>query len=98
VTSLIIFIILFLCIFKIRLPDANPITHTFAATDPLSKVYEFVAGHRPPGSVFKLMTAFPRKVLEGGDLSKNLKELSKPIIILVIITVIFFFFSVVVFI
>ncbi|CAG8486036.1 12977_t:CDS:10 [Funneliformis mosseae] len=59
---------------QIRQPSGAPITHTFQATDTLEVVYEFV-GQQVPGS-FKLMTTFPRKILDGAERSKTLKELS----------------------
>ncbi|CAG8607839.1 2114_t:CDS:10 [Funneliformis caledonium] len=59
---------------QIRQPSGAPITHTFQATDTLEVVYEFV-GQKVPGS-FKLMTTFPRKILDGAERSKTLKELS----------------------
>lgn len=45
----------------------------FQASDKLSAVYEFVRGHRQ--GAFKLMTTFPRKVLDGDDLEKTLNDL-----------------------
>ncbi|KND05200.1 uncharacterized protein SPPG_00860 [Spizellomyces punctatus DAOM BR117] len=60
---------------QIRLPDGAPITQTFRADDQLSAVYDFVAKSRP-GTSFKLLQTFPRKVLDGDDRSKTLKELN----------------------
>lgn len=45
----------------------------FQASDKLSAVYDFVRGHRQGD--FKLMTTFPRKVLDGADLEKSLTDL-----------------------
>lgn len=59
---------------QIRAADGPPITHTFQAQDTLESVYSFVSAQRP-GSVFRLATTFPRKVLDGADRSKTLKEL-----------------------
>ncbi|KAG0368388.1 hypothetical protein BGZ54_002006 [Gamsiella multidivaricata] len=59
---------------QIRQPEGQqPIVHTFQASDKLSAVYDFVREHRQ-GS-FKLMTTFPRKVLDGDNLEKSLNEL-----------------------
>ncbi|KAI8918261.1 ubiquitin-related domain-containing protein [Powellomyces hirtus] len=59
---------------QIRLPD-SVLTETFSAEDTLDKVYAFVAGQRP-GSTYKLIQTFPRKVLDGPDRAKTLKELN----------------------
>ncbi|CAI2169173.1 11488_t:CDS:10 [Funneliformis geosporum] len=59
---------------QIRQPSGSPIIHTFQATDTLEVVYELVGQH-VPGS-FKLMTTFPRKILDGDERNKTLKELS----------------------
>ncbi|KAF8933619.1 ubiquitin-related domain-containing protein [Dissophora ornata] len=59
---------------QIRQPEGQqPIVHTFQASDKLSVVYDFMREHRQ-GS-FKLMTTFPRKVLDGDNLEKSLNEL-----------------------
>ncbi|KAG0290839.1 UBX domain-containing protein 1 [Dissophora globulifera] len=56
---------------QIRQPEGQqPIVHT---SDKLSAVYEFMRGHRQGD--FRLMTTFPRKVLDGADLEKTLTEL-----------------------
>ncbi|KAI9090285.1 ubiquitin-related domain-containing protein [Phlyctochytrium arcticum] len=60
---------------QIRLPTGAPITHTFAASDKLSAVYDHLA-QAHPGNTFKLMQTFPRKVLDGPDRAKTLKELN----------------------
>ncbi|KAI9028569.1 ubiquitin-related domain-containing protein [Hyaloraphidium curvatum] len=59
---------------QIRPTDGPPITHTFPADDTLESIYTFVSAQRP-GSAFRLATTFPRKVLDGADRSKTLKEL-----------------------
>ncbi|KAF9994910.1 hypothetical protein BGZ79_000313 [Entomortierella chlamydospora] len=59
---------------QIRQPEGQqPIVHVFQASDKLSVVYDFVRTHRQ--GAFKLMTTFPRKVLDGDDLEKSLNEL-----------------------
>ncbi|KAG0286589.1 hypothetical protein BGZ96_009332 [Linnemannia gamsii] len=59
---------------QIRQPEGQaPIVHTFQASDKLSAVYDFLRGHRQ--GAFKLMTTFPRKVLDGDDLEKTLNDL-----------------------
>ncbi|KAF9993421.1 hypothetical protein BGZ65_011041, partial [Modicella reniformis] len=59
---------------QIRQPEGQqPIVHTFQASDKLSAVYEFVRGQRQGN--FRLMTTFPRRVLDGDDLEKSLSEL-----------------------
>ncbi|KAF9901799.1 hypothetical protein EC991_005649 [Linnemannia zychae] len=59
---------------QIRQPEGQPpIVQTFQASDKLSAVYDFVRGHRQ--GAFKLMTTFPRKVLDGDDLEKSLTDL-----------------------
>ncbi|KAG0379830.1 hypothetical protein BGX24_011429 [Mortierella sp. AD032] len=59
---------------QIRQPEGQPpIVHTFQASDKLSAVYDFVRGHRQ--GAFKLMTTFPRNVLDGDDLEKSLNDL-----------------------
>ncbi|KAJ3339974.1 UBX domain-containing protein 1, partial [Gonapodya sp. JEL0774] len=61
---------------QIRTADTPPLTHTFKADDTLETVYEYVASQRPPGGApFKLSQTFPRKVLDGPDRQKTLKEL-----------------------
>ncbi|KAF9353039.1 hypothetical protein BGX34_011841, partial [Mortierella sp. NVP85] len=47
----------------------------FQATDTLSVVYEFVSGQRGGETAFRLMTTFPRKILDGEDRNKTLAEL-----------------------
>ncbi|KAI9201813.1 uncharacterized protein BJ171DRAFT_570074 [Polychytrium aggregatum] len=59
---------------QIRVPDGPPLTTTFKADDTLEAVYQFLAAQRP-GSSYKLLQTFPRKVLDGPDRSKTLKEL-----------------------
>ncbi|KAG0198969.1 UBX domain-containing protein 1 [Mortierella sp. GBA30] len=58
---------------QIRQPEGQPIVHTFQASDKLSVVYDFVRERRQGN--FKLMTTFPRKVLDGEDLEKSLSDL-----------------------
>ncbi|KAG0012465.1 UBX domain-containing protein 1 [Podila clonocystis] len=59
---------------QIRQPEGQqPIVQTFQASDKLSAVYDFVRGQRQ--GAFKLMTTFPRKVLDGADQEKTLNEL-----------------------
>ncbi|KAF8967567.1 UBX domain-containing protein 1 [Entomortierella lignicola] len=59
---------------QIRQPEGQqPIVHVFQASDKLSAVYDFVRTHRQ--GEFKLMTTFPRKVLDGENLEKTLNEL-----------------------
>ncbi|KAL1919469.1 uncharacterized protein VTP21DRAFT_2162 [Calcarisporiella thermophila] len=60
---------------QIRLPPGggNPLTQTFCADAPLREVYQWVESHCPPP--FKLSTTFPRRVLEGADLEKSLRDL-----------------------
>ncbi|KAF9431453.1 UBX domain-containing protein 1 [Entomortierella beljakovae] len=59
---------------QIRQPEGQqPLVHVFQASDKLSAVYEFVRTHRQGD--FKLMTTFPRKVLDGENLEKSLSEL-----------------------
>ncbi|KAG0249634.1 hypothetical protein BG011_009065 [Mortierella polycephala] len=59
---------------QIRQPEGQqPIVQTFQASDKLSAVYDFVRQHRQGD--FKLMTTFPRKVLDGPELDKTLNEL-----------------------
>jgi UBX domain-containing protein 1/4 len=58
-------------VFKMRLPTGATLTQTFPSDTPLSTVYEYVATH--VGGGFKLMTTFPRKVLD--ERTKTLKEL-----------------------
>ncbi|KAF9183655.1 hypothetical protein BGZ51_003884 [Haplosporangium sp. Z 767] len=59
---------------QIRQPEGQqPIIQTFQASDKLSVVYDFVRQHRQGD--FKLMTTFPRKVLDGPELDKTLNEL-----------------------
>ncbi|KAJ3139617.1 hypothetical protein HDU90_009118 [Geranomyces variabilis] len=60
---------------QIRMPDSPPLTETFRADDTLEKVYAFLATKRP-GVSLKLLQTFPRKVLDGADRSKTLKELN----------------------
>ncbi|TPX47092.1 hypothetical protein SeMB42_g03461 [Synchytrium endobioticum] len=60
---------------QIRPSNGPPLVQIFQATDKLSDVYAFVASQRP-GEVFKLVQTFPRKVLEGAEMGKTLKELS----------------------
>ena len=49
-------------------------TQTFAADDVLEVVYSYVASQRP-GATFRLAMTFPRKILDGTDRGKTLKEL-----------------------
>ncbi|KAI1316218.1 hypothetical protein EDD11_010328 [Mortierella claussenii] len=59
---------------QIRQPEGQqPIVHTFQASDKLSAVYDFLRPHRQGD--FKLMTTFPRKVLDGDNLEKTLNDL-----------------------
>ncbi|KAI8820839.1 ubiquitin-related domain-containing protein [Fimicolochytrium jonesii] len=60
---------------QIRLPEGAPLTKTFSADDTLSAVYDFASQSHPTGS-FKLVQTFPRKVLDGSDRQKTLKELN----------------------
>ncbi|KAJ3041878.1 hypothetical protein HDV00_008582 [Rhizophlyctis rosea] len=59
---------------QIRVPDGPPVTQNFPADAKLETVYEFLAQQRP-GATFKLLQTFPRKVLDGAERSKTLKEL-----------------------
>ncbi|KAG0052395.1 UBX domain-containing protein 1, partial [Gryganskiella cystojenkinii] len=58
---------------QIRTTAGAPVVHTFQATDKLSAVYDFMRGHQQ--GAFKLMTTFPRKVLDGAEMEKTLNEL-----------------------
>ncbi|GJJ75313.1 UBX domain-containing protein 1/4 [Entomortierella parvispora] len=58
---------------QIRTTGGQPVVHTFQATDKLSAVYDFMRQHQP--GAFKLMTTFPRKVLDGAEMEKTLNEL-----------------------
>ncbi|KXS21613.1 hypothetical protein M427DRAFT_27236 [Gonapodya prolifera JEL478] len=60
---------------QIRASDGAPITNVFKADDILEAVYEYVAAQRP-GAPFKLAQTFPRKVLDGADRQKTLRELN----------------------
>ncbi|KAJ3050310.1 hypothetical protein HK097_008720 [Rhizophlyctis rosea] len=59
---------------QVRIPDGAPITQNFPSDAKLEAVYEFLAQQRP-GTTFKLVQTFPRKVLDGAERSKTLKEL-----------------------
>ena len=59
---------------QIRLPSGPPLTETFQAEETLDRVYAFL-GTKFPGKPYKLMQTFPRKLLDGADRSKTLKEL-----------------------
>jgi hypothetical protein len=59
---------------QIKTPTGAPITHTFKSSDTLENVYEFLG--KQVSQPFKLMTTFPRKVLDGEDREKTLKELN----------------------
>ena len=59
---------------QIRMPRGPAVTHSFPASAQLQSVYEFLANHRP-GAPFKLVQPFPRKVLDGADRTKSLKDL-----------------------
>jgi len=61
---------------QIRLSDGRIITQTFQAEDTMQSVYEFVRNNRKGGvGSFSLMTTFPRRVYETGDMNKTLKQL-----------------------
>lgn len=60
---------------QLRPSDGPPLVQTFQASDKLSDVYDYVALQRP-GEPFKIVQTFPRKVLEGNDMNKTLKELN----------------------
>ncbi len=51
-------------------------TQTFDATAKMSAVYDFIIKSRSISANFKLMTTFPRKVLDGPEKEKSLKELN----------------------
>jgi hypothetical protein len=63
---------------QLRCPNAPPIVQVFAANDSMETVYEFLRDHpdQPITGAFKIATNFPRKVLEGADMGKTLKELN----------------------
>lgn len=63
---------------QLRCPNAPPIVQVFAAMDTMEIVYEFLRNHpdQPIRGAFKIATTFPRKVLEGADMGKTLKELN----------------------
>jgi hypothetical protein len=61
---------------QIRLPDGPPLTQTFDVTAKMSAVYDFIIKSRSLPANFKLMTTFPRKVLDGPEKEKSLKELN----------------------
>ncbi|KAK9710220.1 hypothetical protein K7432_008570 [Basidiobolus ranarum] len=60
---------------QIRFPNGSALHNTFKTEDTLDDVYSYVesTGQAEPG--FKLMTAFPRRVLGREDGSKSLKDL-----------------------
>ncbi|CAG8476698.1 10082_t:CDS:2 [Paraglomus brasilianum] len=58
---------------QFRQTSGPSITHTFQATDTLQTVYDFVA--EQIFEPFQLITTYPRKVLDGDDREKTLKEL-----------------------
>nr|CAG8526194.1 15579_t:CDS:2 [Entrophospora candida] len=59
---------------KIKQPTGAPIIHTFQSSDTLENVYELVG--QQITQPFKLMTTFPRKILDGESREKTLKELN----------------------
>eukprot|EP00127_Corallochytrium_limacisporum_P005657 Clim_evm36s210 gene=Clim_evmTU36s210 len=60
---------------QIRQTNGKALVHEFAATDTLQTVYDFITENRTDGDGnFKLMTTFPRKVYDEGDLEKSLKD------------------------
>jgi hypothetical protein len=61
---------------QIRLPDGPPLTQTFDVSTKMSAVYDFIIEARSISVNFKLMTTFPRKVLDGPEKEKTLKELN----------------------
>ncbi|KNC79457.1 hypothetical protein SARC_08154 [Sphaeroforma arctica JP610] len=66
------------CRLQIRLPEGQPIVHTFQATDNLNAVYEFIQSEKPEyaEAPFSLSTTFPRRVFEDADKSKSLVEVA----------------------
>lgn len=61
---------------QIRLPEGPPLTQTFDVSAKLSAVYDFIVKSRSITANFKLMTTFPRKVLDGPEKEKSLKDLN----------------------
>lgn len=59
---------------QIKQPTGAPIIHTFQSSDTLENVYELVG--QQITQPFKLMTTFPRKILDGENREKTLKELN----------------------
>ena len=66
---------LFLCFKKIRLFGGGTLIHTFKATDTLVDVNRHIMMNRTDdGSPYSLVTSFPKKVFQPGDMNKSLKE------------------------
>lgn len=62
---------------QIRFQNGSaPLTNTFPADSKLEAVYTWIASERP-GVMGKLSQTFPRKVLDGPERSKTLKDLGK---------------------
>ncbi|KAI8097352.1 ubiquitin-related domain-containing protein [Halteromyces radiatus] len=59
---------------QIRIPNATPVTQTFAADAKLTDVYDHLKAAGCNGN-FTLSTTFPRKTFADVDLDKSLKEL-----------------------
>ncbi|KAJ3291726.1 hypothetical protein HK104_005864 [Borealophlyctis nickersoniae] len=63
---------------QIRVPSGPPIVHSFPSQSTLESVYKFISEQRAAAgdlSPFKLLQTFPRKLLDGAERSKTLKEL-----------------------
>ncbi|ORX85368.1 thioredoxin-domain-containing protein [Basidiobolus meristosporus CBS 931.73] len=63
------------CLIQIRLMNGENVRELFKADDTIQKVYEFVASKVGKSTnTFRLSTSFPRKMYEGAELQKTLKE------------------------
>ncbi|KAK9721474.1 hypothetical protein K7432_003396 [Basidiobolus ranarum] len=63
------------CLIQIRLMNGENIRELFKASDTIQTVYEFVSTKVGKNmSAFRLSTSFPRKIYEGAELQKTLKE------------------------